>query len=61
MELLNPHLVRHGRSFAAYQALQRQLLSRHLARGGTMEEWCQTLAPAFRRKYGFLAPGSLDC
>jgi hypothetical protein len=40
--------------FEAYMALQRRLLARWLARGGTEEAWCVRLAPAFHARYGAL-------
>jgi hypothetical protein len=38
--------------FAAYLELQCALMRRYVARGGTAEEFCERLAPAFHRKYG---------
>ncbi len=40
--------------FGAYLALQCALMRRYIARGGTAEEFCERLAPAFRRKYARL-------
>ena len=37
--------------FAAYMALQRCLLNRWLARGGSAEDWCARIAPRFRLRY----------
>lgn len=37
--------------FAAYLALQCALMRRFVARGGTPEEFCTRLAPAFHRRY----------
>lgn len=37
--------------FAAYTALQCALMRRHLARGGTAEDFCLRLAPVFHRRY----------
>jgi hypothetical protein len=37
--------------FAAYTALQCALMRRHLARGGTAEDFCIRLAPVFHRRY----------
>jgi hypothetical protein len=37
--------------FAAYLSLQCALMRRHVARGGTAEDWCVRLAPAFRRRH----------
>jgi hypothetical protein len=46
--------ARCGTGFDAYMALQRALLARWLARGGTEESWCQRMAPLFRARYGGL-------
>jgi hypothetical protein len=43
-----------GSGFDAYMALQRALLARWLARGGTAEAWCLRMAPVFRLRYGLL-------
>lgn len=40
--------------FQAYMELQRRLLQRWMARGGTEEAWCQRLAPAFHARYGWI-------
>lgn len=40
--------------FQAYMELQRRLLDRWIARGGTEEAWCERLAPAFHARYGGL-------
>lgn len=40
--------------FQAYVSLQCALMRRHVARGGTMEDFCQRLAPVFRRRYASL-------
>jgi hypothetical protein len=37
--------------FAAYAALQCALMRRHLAQGGTAEDFCVRLAPVFHRRY----------
>jgi len=41
-------------ALAAYNALQLTLMRRFMARGGTAEAWCERLAPAFRRRYGWM-------
>jgi len=46
--------ARSGTGFGAYMHLQRALLRRWLARGGTEEAWCERMAPAFRHRYGGL-------
>lgn len=37
--------------FSAYVSLQCALMRRHVARGGTSEDFCLRLAPVFHRKY----------
>lgn len=54
MELARRYVGTHRSPFHAYLALQRALMARHVARGGTMEDFCARLAPAFRRKYAAL-------
>jgi hypothetical protein len=54
MGLADYYLARCGSGYAAYMTLQRALLSRWVARGGTEESWCTRLAPAFRARYGGL-------
>ncbi len=39
---------------AAYNRLQIVLMRRFLRRGGTMDAWMQEIAPAFRRRYGWI-------
>ena len=51
------YLARHQSPFAAYMALQRALLEHHLNRGGSPEDWCERIAPAFRRRYQRLVHG----
>jgi hypothetical protein len=46
--------ARFGTGFEAYMALQRALITRWVARGGTVESWCRVMAPLFRRRYGVL-------
>lgn len=41
----------YGSGFLAYMALQRALMTRYLTRGGSMEAWCERLAPRFRERY----------
>ncbi|HWK89430.1 MAG TPA: hypothetical protein VNP72_05520 [Longimicrobium sp.] len=38
--------------YEAYLALQRALMRRFEARGGTHEDFCRRLAPVFHRRYG---------
>jgi hypothetical protein len=51
MLLAEYYLARNDSGFAAYMALQRALLLRWLARGGTEQSWCDRLAPRFRERY----------
>ena len=39
---------------AAYNRLQTALMRHFVHRGGTVERWMTDLAPAFRRRYGWL-------
>jgi hypothetical protein len=48
------YLARCSSGYVAYMTLQRALLNRWVARGGTEEDWCARLAPAFRARYGVL-------
>lgn len=52
MELLNTFCGNEPFTLTEYMALQRSLLQRFLAQGGTEEEFCRRLAPVFRRRYG---------
>lgn len=52
--LADVYIARYGSGFEAYMALQSALLQRHLARGGTIQSWCERIAPAFRRRYASL-------
>ncbi|MBV9772639.1 MAG: hypothetical protein JO040_01735 [Gemmatimonadetes bacterium] len=38
----------------AYMLLQSALLSIWLANGGSVDEWSLRLAPAFRKRYGWM-------
>lgn len=51
------YLARCGSGFAAYMALQRALIARWVARGGTEQSWCDRMAPLFRQRYADLADG----
>lgn len=48
------YLARCGSGFQAYMALQRALVNRWVARGGTEQSWCDRLAPVFRTRYAEL-------
>lgn len=54
MILAEMYLARHESRFAAYMALQRALLAQYVARGGSAEEWCERMAPLFRRRFDML-------
>ncbi|HEX6307570.1 MAG TPA: hypothetical protein VFZ69_05240 [Longimicrobiales bacterium] len=55
--LADLYLARCGSGFEAYMALQRALIARWIARGGTEESWCARIAPLYRRRYASLAEG----
>lgn len=57
MEVARRYMDEYPTRFAAYAALQCALMRRYMARGGTQEEFCIRLAPAFHRRY---APLLLD-
>jgi hypothetical protein len=52
MEILRRFLEGSPTPFGAYLELQRALMQRHVNRGGTPEDFCCRLAPAFHRRYG---------
>ena len=54
MEIARRYVAMHTSPFGAYLALQRALMVRYVARGGTQEDFCQRLAPVFRRRYAHL-------
>jgi hypothetical protein len=54
MEIARRYLARSPSRFQAYLALQAALMNRHLARGGSMEDFCHRLAPAFRRRWAHM-------
>lgn len=60
MELLRTYCGIHPLTLATYLEMQRALMARFIARGGTAEEFCARIAPAFRRKYGALLEGGED-
>jgi hypothetical protein len=57
MEIIRQFIAGHRTGFAAYLALEVALMRRFIARGGSPEEFCTRLAPAFRRRF---APVLLD-
>jgi len=38
--------------FHAYMELQRRLMHRWVARGGSEQAWCERMAPVFHARYG---------
>ena len=50
MEIVRRFLETSPTRFEAYLALQRALMRRFEARGGTTEEFCRRLAPAFQER-----------
>ncbi|HET6762353.1 MAG TPA: hypothetical protein VFH27_01745 [Longimicrobiaceae bacterium] len=56
MELSRRFVARYPTRMAAYLALQVALMRRFKAQGGTEEEFCRRLAPAFHRRYSALLP-----
>jgi hypothetical protein len=54
MEIARRYLQASPSGFQAYVSLQCALMRRHVARGGTMEDFCLRLAPAFHRRYAAL-------
>lgn len=52
MEILRRYVAVQPTGYAAYLALQAALMRRHLARGGTLEDFCARLAPIFHRRFG---------
>ena len=54
MEVARKFMEAYPTRFAAYTALQCALMRRYQARGGSHEEFCARLAPAFHRRYGHL-------
>lgn len=57
MEIMRRYLETSPTRFDAYVSLQRALMQRFVNRGGTTEEFCERLAPAYHRRY---APVLLD-
>lgn len=54
MLLAESYRARCDNTFDAYMSLQRALLNRWMAQGGTEESWCRRLAPLFRARYAEL-------
>ncbi len=48
------YLTQHASRLSAYNNLQRRLMRRFLGRGGSLEDWCTRIAPAFRARYGWM-------
>ncbi|HEU0053562.1 MAG TPA: hypothetical protein VFQ39_10310 [Longimicrobium sp.] len=51
MEIARRFLETYPTRFAAYTALQCALMKRYVARGGTTEDFCLRLAPAYHRRF----------
>jgi hypothetical protein len=51
METAKRYIEMSNSGLSAYLALQRALMRRFIARGGTDVEFCERLAPVFHRKY----------
>jgi hypothetical protein len=51
MEVIRRFVEHHGWGFDAYMALERALMRRYIARGGSALDFCDRLAPAFRRRF----------
>lgn len=51
MEIVRRYMAGYATGFAAYLALEAALMRRYVARGGSEEEFCERLAPAFRRRF----------
>ena len=49
--LAHSYRARHQSGFSAYMALQSALMRHYLRRGGTVQQWCSRMAPAFRDRY----------
>lgn len=48
------YLARYRELFAAYNRLQSALIRRFVSHGGTVETWMDRLAPAFRKRHGWI-------
>lgn len=57
MEILRRFLETSPTRYQAYVSLQCALMQRYVRRGGSPEDFCARLAPAFHRRY---APVLLD-
>lgn len=51
MEISRRYATGHRPPLAAYLALQRALMQRFVAAGGTAEEFCARLAPVYHRRF----------
>lgn len=51
MEITRRYMTSDSSPLAAYLALQRALMRRYVAGGGTQEEFCARLAPVYHRRY----------
>jgi hypothetical protein len=60
MEIVRRYMTPQSTGFAAYLSLQRALMLRYVARGGSVEEFCVRLAPAFHRRFAPLMLGEQE-
>ncbi len=59
MEVL-ARMQEQGKSaYELYCELQCRLMRRYIAQGGSETEWCERLAPAFRRRWSWLLDRSV--
>ncbi|HEX2187994.1 MAG TPA: hypothetical protein VHG51_03800 [Longimicrobiaceae bacterium] len=58
MEISRRYITGQHAPLAAYLALQRALIERHVAGGGSAEEFCARLAPVYHRRFGPLFFGA---
>lgn len=49
--LASSYRAKHPTGFTAYMALQSALMRRYVRRGGSVQQWCARIAPAFHRRY----------
>lgn len=58
MEVARRFVETRPSAFAAYVALQCALMRRFIRRGGSAEDFCDRLAPVFRRRYAEMLTGA---
>lgn len=59
MEISRRYIDSRRTPLAAYLDLQRALIRRHVACGGSIEEFCDRLAPVYHRRFGPLFFGGV--